>query len=268
MTFKPSIFLACAALTGSMLEAESSDYPLALNLPTAQRMQYWDLSVAFTHRFEEETQGHSKDLYGLDGFAYPAFGFDLGIKPVPGLNVLVYRTADNKTLTIGLQQQVLNDDYVRMGVRVERFDETVKRTTSALGTVGISGATVQVPAEIFLGSDFIFSLVPTYLSRTTTQENGVFNVGLGLHAGITENFSFTGEYYPRPSKIDSSYKPGWAAGFTYKTNKHRFTLMATNTIGTTANQVLGGDYRGGPGTYGAEQASGKWSIGFNIIRVF
>lgn len=167
---KPAIILACLTLTGGTLNAEGSDYPLALNLPTTQRMQYWDLSVAFTYRFEESVQGHSKDWYGLDGFAYPAFGLDLGIKPVPGLNFQVYRT--------------------------------------------------------------------------------------------------TGEFYPRPSKLDKRYKPGWAAGFAYKTFKHRFTPMATNTAGTTAHQVLGGDYRGGPGTYGAEQGGGKWSLGFNIVRIF
>jgi len=155
-----------------------------------------------------------------------------------------------------------------MAIRAERYDETVKRTTSALGTVGITGAAVQVPAEFFIGDRFIFSRVPTYLSRTTTQPNGVFNVGVGVNAGITENFSFKSEFYPRPSKLDKSYKPGWAAGFAYKTFKHRFTLLATNTVGTTAHQVLGGDYRGGPGTYGVEQGGGKWSLGFNIVRIF
>lgn len=38
--------------------------------------------------------------------------------------------------------------------------------------------------------------------------------------------------------------------------------MGTNSTGTTAHQVLGGDYGGGP------KPKGDWSIGFNVARVF
>jgi len=260
--------LACLLLAAGVARAETSEYPLSINLPTAERMQYWDISVAFTHRFESPVQGHSKDFYGLDGYAYPAFGFDFGIKPIQGLNFQVYRTADNKTLTFALQEQFLDLEYIRMGLRVERFDETIQKTVTPLGTVGITGAAVQLPTDIFIMDDLMLSLVPTYLSRTTTQEKAVFNVGTGLRFNFTEKFCFMGEYYPRPSKIDKAYKSGWAAGFSYKTFKHRFTLIGTNTVGTTAHQVLGGDYGGGPGYYGANQTGGKWSLGFNIVRVF
>jgi hypothetical protein len=51
-------------------------------------------------------------------------------------------------------------------------------------------------------------------------------------------------------------------GLTYKTFKHRFTLLGANTSGTTANQVLSGDYRGGP------RSTGQWALGFNITRTF
>jgi len=70
------------------------------------------------------------------------------------------------------------------------------------------------------------------------------------------------EYYPRPSKIGKDFKPGYAAGFTYKTFKHRFTLVGTNTSGTTANQVLSGDYGGGA------RSTGQWALGFNVARTF
>jgi hypothetical protein len=155
--------------------------------------------------------------------------------------------------------------------------------------VGVSGAAVQVPTEIFITDDIIFSLVPTYITKTTTTDTilavppgqtpnttpnkgGVFNVGVGLRIGFTEKFSFVGEYYPRPSKFSkaapggitdgTTYQNGFAAGFSYKTFKHRFTVMGTNATGTTANQVLSGDYGGGP------RPSAQWSIGFNVARVF
>ena len=284
--------LLCALVAGGALQAETSEYPLVINLPTAERMQYWDISVAFTHRFVTPVKDHGKDVYGLDGYTYAGLGFMFGIKPIPGLNAFIYRTADNKTFTFGLQQQVMNGDRVRMALRAERYDEVVKQAITPLGKVGVTGAAVQIPTEIFLTDDIIFSVVPTYITQTTTQDktqvlltaapgqtpivapnkSGVFNVGVGLRIGFTDKFSFVGEYYPRPSKFAKAapggitdgitYQNGFAAGLSYKTFKHRFTLAATNVTSTTANQVLSGDYGGGP------RPSAQWSLGFNVTRVF
>ncbi|MCE1204092.1 MAG: DUF5777 family beta-barrel protein [Holophagaceae bacterium] len=289
MTRKTAPLLACALLAGGALRAESSEYPLVMNLPTAERMQYWDIGVVFTHRFVQPVKDHGKDVYGLDGYTYAGLGFTFGIKPIPGLNAFIYRTADNKTFSFGLQEQVLNGERVRMAVRAERFDEVVKETTTPLGKVGISGLAIQVPTEIFITDDIIFSVVPSYITKTTTTDTilavppgqtpntkpntgGVFNVGLGLRIGFTEKFSFISEYYPRPSKFakaapggitdGTTYQNGFAVGFSYKTFKHRFTLAGTNASGTTANQVMSGDYGGGP------RLSGNWSLGFNVTRIF
>ena len=289
MMRKNAPLLACALLAGGALRAESSEYPLVVNLPSAERMQYWDIGVVFTHRFIQPVKDHGKDVYGLDGYTYAGLGFAFGIKPVPGLNAFIYRTADNKTFTFGLKEQVLNGDRVRMAVRAERYDEVVKETVTPLGKVGISGVAVQVPTEIFITDDIIFSVVPTYLSRNTTGDTvlvpapgesvstspnkpAVFNVGLGLRIGFTEKFSFVSEYYPRPSKLakaapggitdGTTYQNGFAFGVSYKTFKHRFTLVGTNASGTTTNQVMSGDYGGGP------RPSSSWSIGFNVTRIF
>jgi hypothetical protein len=289
MTRKTAPLLTCALLAGGALYGESSEYPLVVNLPTAERMQYWDIGVAFTHRFIQPVQDHGKDAYGLDGFAYAGLGVTFGIKPVKGLNLFIYRTADNKTFTVGLQEQVLNGERVRLALRAERFDEVVKQTVTPFGTVGITGAAFQIPAEIFITDDIIFTLVPTYITRTTTTDTilavppgetpkttpnkgGVFNVGLGLRIGLTERFSFVSEYYPRPAKFakaapggitdGTTYQNGFSAGFSYKTFKHRFTVVGSNASGTTANQVLSGDYGGGP------RPSARWALGFNVARVF
>ena len=289
MTRKTAPLLACALLAGGALHAESSEYPLVVNLPTAEMMQYWDIGVVFTHRFIQPVKDHGKDVYGLDGYTYAGLGFTFGIKPIKGLNAFIYRTADNKTFSFGLQEQVLNRERIRMAVRAERFDEVVKETVTPFGKVGISGLAVQVPTEIFITDDIIFSVVPTYITKTTTTDTilsvppgqapnttpnkgGVFNVGLGLRIGFTEKFSFAGEYYPRPSKLSkaapggitdgTTYQNGFAAGISYKTFKHRFTVFGTNASGTTPNQVMSGDYGGGP------RPSANWSIGFNVARVF
>ena len=289
MTRKTAPLLAGALLAGGALHAESSEYPLAINLPTAERMQYWDIGLAFTHRFIQPVKDHGKDVYGLDGYSYAGLGFTFGIKPIPGLNAFIYRTVDNKTFSFGFQEQVLNGERVRMAVRAERFDEVVKETVTPLGKVGISGLAFQVPTEIFITDDIILSLVPSYITKTTTTDTilavppgttpntkpntgGVFNVGLGFRANLTEKFSFVSEYYPRPSKFSkaapggitdgTTYQNGFAAGVSYRTFKHRFSLFGTNASGTTANQVMSGDYGGGP------RPSSQWSIGFNVTRIF
>ena len=231
MTRKTAPLLACAVLAGGALHAESSEVPLVLNLPSAERMQFWDIGMAFTHRFVQPVQGHGKDVYGLDGYTYSGIGFTFGIKPIKGLNAFIYRTPDNKTFTLGLQQQVLNGDRVRMALRAERFDEVVKGTITPLGRVGIFGGTFQVPTEIFITDDIIFSLVPTYITKTTTTNTilavppgatpnttpntgGVFNVGVGLRANLTEKFSVVTEYYPRPSKFSKAAPGGSTDGST------------------------------------------------------
>ena len=264
--------LACALLAGGALRAESSEYPMAINLPTTERMQYWDLGLVFTHRFIAPVQEHGKDVYGLDGFTYAGLGFDFGFKPIKGLNILIYRTADNKTFTFGFQQLVLDNDHIRIALKAERFDEVVTfakkpllladNTTTIPAWVGISGGTFQIPMDVYLTDDIVLALVPTYLSRTTTQEKGIFTVGAGLRIAFTDKFSFVGEYYPRPAKVEKTLEKGFAAGMSYKTFKHRFSFFGTNSTGTTTHQVLGGDYGGGPRT------PGKWSIGFNVARVF
>lgn len=88
--------LVALAGAGGALIAQSSEYPLAINLPTSDRMQYWDIGLAFTHRFVTPVKDHGKDAYGVDGFAYAGFGVDFGFKPIKGLNVLLYRTAETR----------------------------------------------------------------------------------------------------------------------------------------------------------------------------
>lgn len=247
------------------LRGQSSDYPLAINLPTSDQMQFWDIGVGFTHRFVSPAKDHGKDAYGLDGMAYAGLGLAFGIKPIKGFNVLLYRTADNKTFTFALQQQVLDRDWVRLSARAERFDEVIPAAQTPIGDVGISGTAFQVPTEFFLGDHFILSLVPTYLSRTTTQKQGVFNVGAGLRVMFGEKWALLGEVYPTPSKVKQPGRvsnTGFAAGLSYKTFKHRFSAFATNAAGTTANQVLSGDFGGGA------RPSSEWSFGFNVARVF
>lgn len=249
-------------LLSTALLGQDSELPLGLNLPTADHLQGWQPAIRFTHRFAEPARGNSKDFYGLDGGNFAGLGFDLGIAAIPGLNAQVYRTSDGKTVILALQERLLDRPHIRMAVRGERFDETIQRATYAFGTVGITGATLQLPSEFLMGP-VTFSLVPTWLSRTTTQDRALFTAGAGLRWRIVEGQSILAEYYPRPARLDSAtFEQGFAFGYRFQTKGHRFTLLATNVQGTTAHQVLGGDYAGGP------RSPSRWALGFNLVRVF
>lgn len=244
------------------LRGQASEVPLGINLPTADHLQDWQPAIRFTHRFSEAAKGHSKDLYGLDGGNFAGLGLDLGIAAVPGLNAQVYRTSDGKTLILAVQEQLLDGPHVRLAVRGERFDEAIQRATYAYGTVGLTGATFQLPAEFRAGA-VTFSLVPTWLSRTTLRDQPLFTAGAGLRWRILEGQSLLAEYYPRPVRLDAAaYEQGFALGYRFQTKGHRFTLLATNVQGTTAHQVLSGDYAGGP------RPAGQWALGFNLVRIF
>lgn len=250
---RPFLLAGCL-LSLPLVAQESSDLPLALNLPTADHLADWDIGLRFTHRFQQQAQGNSRDFYGLDNGAYTALGLDFGIKVIPGLNAQIYRTSDQKTLTLALQQQLVTSDHWRFAVRVERFDETVKG--------GKVGAALQAPLDWQPLDSLTLSLVPTYLSRTATAES-VVTTGVGVRWFPAEHHGLLAEYYPRPSKVSGAFEQGWALGYQYRTRGHRFSILGTNELGTTAHQVLGGDYQGfGPRT------SGGWALGFNVIRLF
>jgi len=256
-----SSFVLLLLLSAPLL-GQDSELPLGLNLPTADHLEGWQPAIRFTHRFAEAARGHSKDFYGLDGGNFAGLGFDLGIAAVPGLNAQVYRTSDGKIVILALQEQLLARPHLRMAIRGERFDETIQRATYAFGTVGITGATLQLPTE-FLAGPVTFSVVPTWLSRTTTRDRALFTAGAGLRWRILDGQSILAEYYPRPARLDAAtFEQGFALGYRFQTKGHRFTLLATNVQGTTAHQVLGGDYAGGP------RPPGQWALGFNLVRVF
>lgn len=258
-----SRILPCCMACAIPLAAQESELPLGINLPTTAFLQDWHIGVRFTHRFQEPVRAGSKDMYGLDNGNAPGFGVDVGIKAIPGLNAQVYRTSDDKTIVLAIQQRILGGPAGGLSLRVERFDETIKRAQVSYGTVGIAGLALQLPAELHLGASFTVLLVPTYLSRTTSEDRPAFNAGAGVRWQIAERHALLAEYYPRPSRLDSGrYNPGAALGYRFQTRGHRFTLLASNAAGTTAHQVLGGDYGGGPRSFN------QWALGFNLVRLF
>ena len=66
MRLSPILGLALA-VASSVASAQQSEVPLWLNLPTTQGLMGSSFGYRFTHRFQEQARGNSKDAYGLDG---------------------------------------------------------------------------------------------------------------------------------------------------------------------------------------------------------
>lgn len=253
------------------LRAQDSEVPLAINLPMAQGLEKGDMGLRVTHRFLQAARGASKDAYGLDNSAYTGVGFDTSVAGWWGLNFQVYRTSDQKTVTLALQQKVWEDETVRAALRLERFDETVKDDPNTTLQEGKLGTAVQLPLEWHPAEGLTILAVPTWLSRSNLRRQSLTNVGFAARWDLGPAHGLTGEFYPRPSRLKDvrvgltprPLEQGWALAYTYRTRGHRFTVTASTVAGTTAHQVLAGDYAGvGP------VASGQWSLGFNLVRIF
>lgn len=268
MRIAPWLFLPWAL---APLAAQESDVPLGINLPLAQGLENDDMALRITHRFVQPARGGSKDAYGVDGGATVGFGFDTTIKGWWGLNFQVYRTSDQKTVTLALQQKLWDDKDLKAAIRIERFDETVKDNPATTLQEGKLGTVVQLPLEWRPAETFTVLVVPTWLSRSQTKRESLTNLGLGARWELSPAHVFTAEYYPRPSKVsdvrvapnNTALRAGYAAAYTWRTRGHRFTVVGTTEQGTTAHQVLSGDYNGvGP------RSRGLWSLGFNLVRIF
>lgn len=270
MRMRSLLPMALAALPA--FSQQASEVPWGLNLPTAQGLEQGSMAIRFTHRFADQVRDNSKNAYGLDGSAYAAFGFEKNFVSWPGLTFQAYRTADQKTITLAFHQKLILDPTYQVALRVERFDEAIKENP---GTPeyqeGLLGTAIQLPLEWRASEGLVLTAVPTWLSRSNLKRESLFTVAWSGRYEFTPEQAFIAEYYPRPSKQKNAVgitgnplsKAGWAMGYMFKTRGHRFTILGTNVAGTTANQVLAGDYHGqGP------EPTKDWALGFNIARMF
>ena len=270
MQMRSLLPFALAALPA--FSQQPSEVPWGLNLPTAQGLEQGSMDLRFTHRFADQVRDNSKDAFGLDGYAYAAFGFEKNFVSWPGLTFQAYRTADQKTITLAFHQKLILDPTFQVALRVERFDETVRDNPVTVGyQEGKLGTAIQLPLEWRASENLVLTAVPTWLSRSNLKRESLLNVAWSGKYEFTPEQAFIAEYYPRPSKQKHAMgitgnplsKAGWAMGYMFKTRGHRFTILGTNVPGTTSNQVLSGDW-GGQGP----RATKSWGLGFNIARMF
>lgn len=266
LRFYLALFLPLSLMWGQQ------DIPLSLNLPTTQYVKS-NWAILFTHRFADPVIGNSKNLFGLDGYASSGFGFWGSPTNIPELNFGIYRTSDQKTIVLTAQGVLYSEMALRSSLRFEYFKEGARENSSTINIhEGISGWIYQLPIEYLSGS-WTLGFVPTYITQTSTGQS-IFNIPLSLKYKLPNNQGFIIEFYPIPNSlrdyrvptstsIERSLRSGFAFGYEFRSYGHRFTLFGTNTPGTTAHQVISGNFLG----VGA-RVSNDWGLAFNIVRLF
>ncbi|MBN1129170.1 MAG: hypothetical protein JXA71_09295 [Chitinispirillaceae bacterium] len=96
----------------------------------------------------------------------------------------------------------------------------------------------------------------TWLSKKTSDTDWGLCIPLGFHVRVIGGLTLLTEWF-FPAAGYSAGRPGYAAGFTFATWRHRFSLLLTNTPYTTADGTVSG--------------SGRMNdpvLGFMIVRQF
>jgi len=246
----------------------------AINLPTALPIPKGSLWVDFTHRFPFSEVNNTAGLFGLDGFAFPAFGVTYGI--TDRINAGVYRapTGIGRPIEIFVGASLLDE---RKGhpfnlagrVALEGRDNFQRNfTTSFELTLARSitrHAQVYIVPTLSLG-DRPITPDPTQNAPGTTA----MALGFGLSVNIRPSITLMAEANMRLNE-EARYENvglgihrpvvGFGIEKASSSRKHAFSLIFTNGPGTTFSQRSMTR-----GLFFADDSMSGMTIGFNLTR--
>lgn len=242
-----------------------------INLPTDRTLKGGNWLFLISHRFSRAVGEGYSAFYGLDGPAvmYLSMGYAL---------------TDEWLLALGRSNA---DDNVELETRVRLLDE------SGPGPVGISvqGSgnwltedrpnesrwrqeafkfTGQVTLTRTVGETVGLAVVPGLTLNPDEHVDGeapLVTLGLGARWKVQEKVALVGEWTPILSRSDRTVTDAnrygtWSAGVEITTEGHVFQLVASNNVGLTTDQYLGG------GDFSASNLhEGQFRLGFNIFRI-
>lgn len=244
-----------------------------ISLPTAMPQPRGSLYVDFTHRFPDDVTD-AANLFGLDGFAVPSFGFSYGI--TDRIHVGAYRSPSyvGRPIEIYAGVSLLNEQkgdpftaMARVGLEgrdnfqrnfTTSFELTIARSITRhaqlyfVPTISIDNHRLQAFAN------------PT---RNLPGEN-TFALGAGGAFNIRPSAAILAEVNYRVNEAGrfGVTRPEFGFGIqkVSSTRRHAFSLVFSNGMGTTMSQRS--STRAaifGPGT---EESFKGLTIGFNLSR--
>ena len=239
-------------------------YPLPFdfflgNLPTTRPSGKGDLHFRGMHRFTSPAFNQSNrefDLFGFDSFAFTGIGFTYGI--THWLTAGLYRSSLDRTIEFNGDIQVLEEN--RRGsplslvgrVTVEGRRDFTEFYSPNLQLV--LGRSVTSRAAVYFVPTFSFNTDP--LPRRESPDNNTIALGMGATVKVSQRVALTGEYVPRPKGYFDPFispRPTASFGIQFRTFRHDFQFLFSNSWGTTTSRYV----QGGHPTF---------QVGFNIYR--
>ncbi len=243
--------------------------------------------AVITHRFDEAViDSGGSSLWGLDGSAQIGLGVEY--VPIKGLAVQVYRARNYADYEFAAKATLLwpkKELPLAVGVR-GGLDWLTASYLTSLGLEKQTSLFGQLLVSYTIADRVTLAAAPTYVQRTPVQTD-VFNVPLIVQVNVTKTIALIGEFIPK-STLDfksfdfatgqyASVPPvaQWAVVLEKSVYHHRFGLYIGNTLASTVDQMMGGDYGAVPAT----DRSGNPIVvggvtdknihfGFNITRSF
>jgi hypothetical protein len=209
-----------------------------------------------THRFNQAVKdAGSGGFWGLDGGAVIGLGVEYA--PVKNVAVQIYRMSTFQDYEFAAKVTLLRPSKglpVAVGVRGGLNWLTAPYFTKQSSGFG------QVIVSATLFDRVTLAAAPAYVQRTPFQTD-VWNVPVMGQLRITDSIALIGEFIPKKSSAAPDAVYQWSAMLEKRLYHHRFALYIGNTIASTMDQMIGGDFVGGVTDLNIH-------FGFNLSRDF
>jgi len=240
-----------------------------------------------THRFDTAViDSGGSSLWGLDGSAQIGLGIEYA--PIRNVAVQIYRARNYADYEFAAKVTLLwPKKELPIGVAVRGGLNWL--TATYLPSLGLEKQVSGFGQLLVSGTLFdrvTIAAAPSYVQRTPVQTD-VWNVPVIAQVRITKTIALMGEFIPKSKADLKAFDPAsgayvsvkpvyqWAVMIEKAVYHHRFGLFIGNTVASTVDQMMGGDY----GAVLATDHNGNHIIvggvtdknihfGFNIVRSF
>jgi len=256
------VLVACIAVAAGQARAQEGVEGVATNVgnrflqtQTPLTNDAGILEASFTHRFAETAKGAGPGaLWGLGGGSYVNIGLEyvfiknLALQVMWSNSYYDYEFALKATLLRPTRALPLAIG-ARGGIDWNTFSGPTKQS-SGFG---------QILASCTVADRVTFAVSPSYTQRSIYHAD-LWNVPLDLLVRLGHSWAILGEYIPRKSWTpESTYQ--WSVGVQKSVFHHKFILYFGNTLPTTVDQLVGGDFNG-------NVTDRNIHLGFNLVRDF
>jgi len=248
--------------------------------------------IVITHRFNQPVKdGGGSNLWGLDGSAEIGLGVEYA--PLKNVAVQIYRARSHADYEFAAKVTLLRptkDFPIGIGARgglnwltaSDLAGSGLQKQTSTFGQVLVSGTFFD---------RVTIAAAPTFVQRTPVQ-TAVWKVPVMAQIKITKSVALKGELISK-SKADlkavTGFDPGtgtltfvdvapayqWSVMLEKSVYHHRFGLYIGNTVASTIDQMMGGDFgasriqdKDGNSVIVGGVTDRNIHFGFNVIRSF